>query len=185
MSKSTNKYGAKPVWYNLTNEYLMPDDFKPLISDGCEYLYFPSKWEFTVWTYLKLLTGNDSSALVLQPKLLLLQPTEQFAALTWKVDFLIQPTLLQPYLPVLLVEAKGIRLEDFKLKYRMTAGIYPQLFKRLAVIGDHPPERILGTALTIDLQTFGDMFKQLYNYNLTNKRAEQIIDYGNFLNLNK
>lgn len=52
----------------------------------------------------------------------------------WKVDFITFPTLANPSVPLLLIEAKGYEMEIFRIKTLLLEEFIPELFNRLIVV---------------------------------------------------
>ncbi len=99
------KYKSKPVWY-------LPDSGIEVFSKGeippnTEYIYFPSKFEYEVYRIL-LSQGFKVE----------LQKVVNLKFTNWRVDF---------FLPEhnLLIEAKGMPTEAFKIKLKAFNYFYP------------------------------------------------------------
>lgn len=75
-------------------------------------------------------------------------------SISWKVDFMVYPSPAKPYIPLLLIEAKGFEFDDFKLKARMLEDLHPSLFDKLLVVyaGKLPAKRNYAICSTTQLK---------------------------------
>jgi hypothetical protein len=126
MAMPINKYGNVRVYYDSLTGKASSD--KPL-AGAAETLIFDSQLEFNL--YKILLTKFDKSDIKLHHKIEILPLYLDVPAITWRIDFKVETESHLFY-----VEAKGIELDDYKLKCNLLARFHPSIYDRIFTIHD-------------------------------------------------
>lgn len=134
-----NKYGAKPVYYDPSKDTA----YDSIAITTAEWrknggMYFPSTLEYEVYRGIRSFFNKYKIPfkIAVQHTIELLPQEKEIRAITWCVDFKIEYKIdnLEPIPHTLYVEAKGIELDDYKLKKNLLERFHPSIADRLRVI---------------------------------------------------
>ncbi|MFN7762540.1 MAG: hypothetical protein ACK5RE_17985 [Pseudanabaena sp.] len=135
----THKYGAKPVYYNPKTDTaygVIAVTAKEWKHNGG--LYFPSTLEYETFRAIRAWFAyrKIQHRIELQHTLTILPATKSIKAITWCVDFKIdyKLDLLDPIPTTLYIEAKGIEMDDYKLKMNLLSRFHPGILSHVRVI---------------------------------------------------
>ena len=150
----SHKYGAKPLWYNpkLDEAY----DIIPITRDEARkqgWLYFPSTLEYKVFRNVRAFFAKHRipCKIETQHTIEILPKLDTIKPVTWcvdiKVDYKLDP--LEPVPSTFYIEAKGIEMDDYKLKMNLLARFKSDILNSVRVIRNAKDVgRILTNSLT-------------------------------------
>lgn len=135
----SHKYGAKPLWYNekLDQAFsIIAISAKEASQQG--WLYFASTLEYEVFRNARAFFSqrNIKCKIETQHTIEILPKQDTIKAITWCVDIKVdyKLDLLDPYPSTLYIEAKGIEMDDYKLKMNLLARCKPEILAKVRVI---------------------------------------------------
>lgn len=135
----THKYNAIPVWYNPSNDTA----YSTVACGSIEarrqgYLYFPSTLEYQTFRAVRAFFTLSRFAwnIDTQHTIEILPKQDTIKAVTWCVDIIVKYRHLKhdDISGVFYVEAKGIEMDDYKLKMNLLARFKPEILEDVRVI---------------------------------------------------